>query len=694
MRDILPVTNMLKRFRFLFPLFVLFVLTASVAFAQDKSVVVLRRDADMTINKDGSVEVIETWVVQFQGGPFRFAFRTIPFNNISSLVFDGVSENGEEYLRAGSETPNTFTVEAGNAERTITWYFTPTTNKTRTFQLRYHLYDALRIYPAGDQFWWTFVETDRGYPINASRVTLHLPSTFELNEIGGTTYIRGIESDNVRAVDGQTLQADGGPFPPDTDWQVRVQFPHGVVTQAVQRWQQIDDERVKQAEAEQAAIQQFNFYALVATMLVAIGGGLALLVMWYMRGRDRAVALPAEFLNAPPSDPLIDAGQVLTPALAGTLIDEEANVRDVLATLIDWAQRGIIKIRALPQGAKTSDPNDDYVYEKIGTDAPPLEYAYERELMQRLFQGETSRSMGMIRQKFTSSLKEMFDDLYDELVRRGYFQARPDRVRAQFYRLGWLLMVLLCPTAFLFQIYVGITISSTLSFAWSAIAPWLLLFILAGAVMYLARFMPRKTPQGAEAAARWNAFRRYLEHIDRYTNVASAKEQFEKYLPYAVAFGIDKTWVEKFAAVDTPAPAWYIPPPSMRASTSSRLPSSTTQSSPSSASPIFRDILTDSASAPIGEDSGAPSIPSLNDAASGAFTSLNNISSSFFSMLNTTASSFVSSNPTLRPGSRSFRSGSGGASSWHSSSGSSHSFSGGGSHHSGGGGGGGRSGFG
>ncbi len=573
----------MSRLKILFPcIFILFALTTSLAFAQDRSVVVQRRDAEMTINTDGSVAVVETWGVDFQGGPFRFAFRTIPFNKISSLVFEGVSENGENYLRADSETPNTFNLKAGTGERTITWYFSPTTNSTRTFQLRYHLYDPLRIYDGGDQFWYKFIEADRGYTINAARVILHLPSNFETRDLLATTYTDERETGGARILDGQTIEFTGGAFPPNTEWEIRAQFPHGVVTQSVQTWQAQEDERLAREEAEAAAAEQFSFYALFTTVLLLIGGGLALLLMWYVRGRDQAVALPAEFLNAPPADPP-SSGNVLTPALAGALLDEEANVRDVLATLIDWAQRGIIKIRALPQGAKTSDPNDDYVYEKIGTDAPPLHYLYERELMQRLWQGETSRSMGHIRQKFTGSLNEMFDGLYNELVQLGYFQSRPDRVRAQFYRFGWLLLVLLCPAAFLFQIFVGIAISSDVSFSWAGLAPWVVLIIIAGVTMILARYMPRKTAKGAQAAARWNAFRRYLEHIEKYTNVADAKEQFEKYLPYAVAFGLDKTWVEKFAAVNTPAPTWYSPPPTSArifSSSSSRGSTSTTPARP------------------------------------------------------------------------------------------------------------------
>lgn len=677
----------MSRLRFLPFLFILLTLTVSGAFAQDRSVVVQRRDADMTIQRDGSVDIVETWVVDFQGGPFRFAFRTIPYNKISSLVFDGVSENGQVYSRANSEAPHTFQTEAGSGEQTIRWFFPPTTNATRTFELRYRITDALRIYDGGDQFWWTFIEADRGYPINASRVTLHLPENFDPNELLAATYTNGRETDGAQIVDGQTIVFEGGPFPPDTTWEIRAQFPHGAVTQSVQPWQILEAQRAQQEAAQAIAVEQFSFYSTVCTWLLALGGGLALLLMWYVRGRDRAVTLPAEFLNAPPIDPATGATEPLTPALAGTLIDEEANVRDVLATLIDWAERGIIKIRALPQGAKTADVNDDYVYERIGTNAPPLHQQYERELMQRLFQGDTSRSIGAIRQKFTASLDEMFSSLYDELVRLGYFQKRPDRVRAQFYRFGWLLLVLLCPAAFLFQLFVGLTISDALPFSWLALAPWIILFIVAGAIMYLARYMPRKTDKGAEAAARWNAFRRYLEHIENYTNVADAKDQFEKYLPYAVAFGIDKTWVQKFSQVDTPAPTWYSPPTRGIKTSSSTRSASSSQPTPTRSS--GGGMLSVGDVTPSANPSGGA--PLLNSAASGTFNTLNSVSASFFSMLNTTATSFVASNPGLAPSRGSFRSGSSGGSSWSggSSFGSSSS-----SRSSGGGGGGGRSGFG
>ena len=67
--------------------------------------------------------------------------------------------------------------------------------------------------------------------------------------------------------------------------------------------------------------------------------------------------------------------------------------------------------------------------------------------------------------------------------------------------------------------------------------------------------MPRKTRAGAEAAAKWRAFRRYLDDIEKYEGVEEAKAIFERYLPYATAFGLDRTWVAKFASVQAPTPS-------------------------------------------------------------------------------------------------------------------------------------------
>ena len=45
----------------------------------------------------------------------------------------------------------------------------------------------------------------------------------------------------------------------------------------------------------------------------------------------------------------------------------------------------------------------------------------------------------------------------------------------------------------------------------------------------------------------------------RHDSRLRSKAIFSSYLPYAVAFGLERTWVRKFSQVNTPAPHWYGP---------------------------------------------------------------------------------------------------------------------------------------
>ncbi len=153
-------------------------------------------------------------------------------------------------------------------------------------------------------------------------------------------------------------------------------------------------------------------------------------------------------------------------------------------------------------------------------------------------------------------------------------------------------------------------------------------------LILLSRFMPRKTALGAKAAARWQAFKRYLTNIEKYTQVETAKDQFELYLPYAIAFGLERSWVAKFAAVDAPAPIWYQMYPHQRTGSGRR-----------------------GLSSRVGDSSGRA--PSLDTAAKGAFGNLNSMSTGFMAMLNTTSSVF-SSAPSSSGGGGGFSGGGGG----------------------------------
>ncbi|MEI2420444.1 hypothetical protein V6O07_09225, partial [Arthrospira platensis SPKY2] len=96
----------------------------------------------------------------------------------------------------------------------------------------------------------------------------------------------------------------------------------------------------------------------------------------------------------------------------------------------------------------------------------------------------------------------------------------------------------------------------------AAILPGFGLGVTAVGFLILGRYMPRKTDKGAEIAARWQAFRTYLKDIQRYGgDLEQQKAIWDRWLPYAIAFGVDKEYIRQFEAVNAPAPGWYVPRP-------------------------------------------------------------------------------------------------------------------------------------
>jgi hypothetical protein len=250
-------------------LLVLFAPTLS-AHAQEKSVVMPGRTGEVTIRPDGKVDICETWTVQFIGGPFKYARRIIPLNKVEAIAGWRISENGQPYQQATSGVANTYQVATEDNQRIAIWYFTPTTDQTRTFEVCYTLVGALRIGETQDEFYWKFIEPDRSYPVEAVQVKLNLPKTFAPSDLEASTYVNGSQKDGAQVVDSATVTFTGGPIKPNQEWELRVRFPHGAVSAAPPAWQ---------AGAQANAVQSSTAQALVQTVKgVLFGLGLVMIV--------------------------------------------------------------------------------------------------------------------------------------------------------------------------------------------------------------------------------------------------------------------------------------------------------------------------------------------------------------------------------------------------------------------------------
>ena len=78
-------------------------------------------------------------------------------------------------------------------------------------------------------------------------------------------------------------------------------------------------------------------------------------------------------------------------------------------------------------------------------------------------------------------------------------------------------------------------------------------------MMLFAHFMPRVTRKGAEAREEILGFKKFLSVTEEkrlaFSDAPAMKpEQFARFLPAAVAFGVEKKWANQFANMQVPAP--------------------------------------------------------------------------------------------------------------------------------------------
>jgi hypothetical protein len=128
---------------------------------------------------------------------------------------------------------------------------------------------------------------------------------------------------------------------------------------------------------------------------------------------------------------------------------------------------------------------------------------------------------------------ELVDDaLYGEMVRSGYFHQNPRETERRYLRAGLTLLAVVGIGGLVW--YLGIRGVAPLAFL-----PVFAAAAVAASLIWISRYMPKKTDKGSAAAAKWAAFRRYLANIENYRELAEARDQFETYLPYAIAFGLE-----------------------------------------------------------------------------------------------------------------------------------------------------------
>lgn len=515
-------------------------------YAQDRSVYWERWDVliDNVDTTENVFDVTESYDLTFTG-TFRFGTATIPMSRMTDLRNVQVLEDGRALTSdcSGRQPQGTFCAARVNNEVTITYIFRqPVTNGGKRIDLSYTVYGALRIYEGGDQLWWDAVpEEHYGFPIGSSTVTVQMPEGYAPREGIDPVVTYGAPG-NVQVNGTQIVAKAAREIGGNEGFSLRVQYPHNPNAR-VPAWQSSFDQ---QRDFEENVQPLINLAVLAISLLIAGGGTLLIYVRWQTKGRDPAVGPVPTYLIEPPSD--------LPPAVVGTLIDETADVRDVISTLLDLAKRGYLIIEeSKTEGFLGIGGTSSFTFKRTDKELSDLR-PFESRLMNNIFGSERmERTLDSLRNRFYTVIPQIQNDLYQEVMTRKLFTANPNTTRGMWAGLGILLLALGG---------MGLFVLGALAEGVGALVFCLpaSLFLVGGVALTVGQAMPAKTPEGALEAAKWKAFMEYLRNLEKYAGVSEAASQFDAYLPYAVAFGMDRLWINRFRRVDNvPIPPWYFP---------------------------------------------------------------------------------------------------------------------------------------
>jgi uncharacterized membrane protein len=243
----------------------------------------------------------------------------------------------------------------------------------------------------------------------------------------------------------------------------------------------------------------------------------------------------------------------LTPGECGTLVDNEAAMRDITATLVDLAVKGYMTIEQKDESHLLGlTHSKEYIFH---LKKAPAEWAsarsHEQEMLSALFDdgATTDVRLSDLQNHFYTHLPAIRDRIFNALMSDGYYLHRPDTVKQGYMGVGILIGFLMTAGTRFLSAITGI-----------ASGTWVIAGLATGAVIAIfGWFMPARTITGARALEKVLGFEEFLGRVekDQIERLQKTPELFEKFLPYAMALQVEKKWVQAFSGIAVQPPQWY-----------------------------------------------------------------------------------------------------------------------------------------
>ncbi|MFH1284850.1 MAG: DUF2207 domain-containing protein [Candidatus Peregrinibacteria bacterium] len=497
---------------------------APTAFAQEytENWEVSSFHSDITLNKNGIVDIAENIVANFTNEAHRGIARVIPYKYTDGYdaridFKSATDENGIPWALNVYRSGGYLNIEMTNHEDEYR-------NDINTFLVNYTAQNVIGFFDDHDELYWNVNGTEWVVPVSNVTAEIHLPVAIKPEDImlDCFTGIYGAEEKNctISAKNEKTVVATATRnLSPYENLTIVIGLPKGTFTPPsflTKLWWFIKD----------------NWGILLGPLTIII-----MLYLWHTRGRDEKTARDTVIPHYKPPKGLL-------PTETGTIIDEKIDPRDITATIIDFAVRGYIRINEIEK-KKFLGTEKDYELELIKPYITTKEF--ETMVLEGLF---TQNAIGekitlsALKNKFYTAIPKIKKNVMNTLIKDGFFPHNPSTVRGIYVGIGVAIIFLSFNfiVAFSISLFIGMLISGA-------------------AIAGIGYFLPRKTQKGTETYYVLRGLYEYINTAERDRMKFQEEKNilFEKLLPYAISFGLIKKWAKAFDGILTEPPGWYIP---------------------------------------------------------------------------------------------------------------------------------------
>ncbi len=538
---------------------------------------IVKFHSDIAVKTDGSLEVAEHIRVNSEGLEIRRGiYRDFPTKYAIpnggkmkvGFTFDGATLDGGPVEAKVTDKSNGVRIRLGSADNMLA-------TGIHDFVIRYRVTRELGFFENYDELYWNVTGNGWGFPIEEASASITLPRPASFSRPSAYTGRQGEKGSAARVTSdepGRIAFATTAPLAPYEGLTIAAAFPKGVV-------------------AEPSSSQRAIWWVLDMLPMLAAFGSIGAVLLFLLTAYRRAGRDPKPGTIVP----LFAPPDRMSPAAMRYVQEQSFDNRAFAAALVEAGVKG--HVRLVEESKYLGLSREKSIVGTARADAIPLDGPESRAIRRLVAPGETLTMDNSNHATFSSARSILADEYAEQYegkaFKRNYewigFGVVVWMIGAYVTALAillaegaitgpWLLIpvgmftvaallwkavqdehgglaLVLKGLAFLAVIVGGFFAISAVPLALSTGRFVPALVALAGLPLVLSAliWISAPTKEGRALLDRIAGFKQYLsitekERLDRMQAPKDSLTLFERYLPYAIALGVENRWANRFAA--------------------------------------------------------------------------------------------------------------------------------------------------